>query len=419
MNAHVRPPRLTDGDRLWSNLMTMAEIGALPHGGCCRLALTDEDRQARDLFVRWAREAGCEVSVDPFGNIFATRSGRSRDAAHVLVGSHLDTQPHGGRFDGVLGVLAGLETVRALNELGVETEHAVTVVNWTNEEGVRFSPGLTGSGGFVGAIRSYDTSAISGVGGVPFYPELHRIGYGGSTRLTARIAGYYELHIEQGPVLERAGVSVGVVEGVQGVRWLSVDFTGEDRHAGTTPARDRRDAFMAAARLAVDMRTAALALDDAFRITFGRVSVEPGSINTVPGRVNMTVDLRHSEVSHLDRIDEAIRREVVALHGTEGVEGTVERLMDVAPVRFDPAMQANIETSAAELGIATSRLPSGAMHDASNLATVAPSAMIFVPSRDGISHNENEWTDPIHVADGCEVLARAVLRHAMGDVGPH
>ncbi|MBS7542916.1 Zn-dependent hydrolase [Ancylobacter oerskovii] len=419
--VNLRPdlPRLTDGERLWSDLMAMAKIGALAHGGCCRLSLTDEDRQARDLFVRWAREAGCEVRVDPFGNIFATRAGRSADAAHVLVGSHLDTQPHGGRFDGVLGVLAGLEVVRALNAAGIETEHAVTVVNWTNEEGVRFSPGLTGSGGFVGAIRAYDTAAVTGVDGVPFYPELHRIGYGGAARLTSRLAGYYELHIEQGPVLEGAGATIGIVEGIQGVRWLAVELAGEDRHAGTTPAADRRDAFMAAARLAIDARAAALALDRDFRITFGRVGVEPGSINTVPGRVTMSVDLRHSDVDLLDRVEKEIVEAVAALAGSEGTRGTVTRAMDVAPVRFDAAMQDNIEASASGLGIASQRLPSGAMHDASNLARIAPSAMIFVPSRGGISHNESEWTDPAQVADGCEVLARAVLRHATGKLVPH
>jgi N-carbamoyl-L-amino-acid hydrolase len=416
VNAQSKSGRLTDGRRLWSDLMTMAEIGALPNGGCCRLALTDEDRQARDLFVRWCREAGCEMRIDPFGNIFATRPARTRDAAHVLVGSHLDTQPHGGRFDGVVGVLAGLETVRALNEAGIETEYAVTVVNWTNEEGVRFAPGLTGSSGFVGAIRAYDTSAVTGVGGLPFYPELHRIGYAGSARLTERIAGYYELHIEQGPVLEGAGVSVGIVDGVQGVRWLSIEFNGEDRHAGTTPARDRRDAFMAAARLAVDMRRTALALDEDFRITFGRIGVEPGSVNTVPGRVTMTADLRHSDVGYLDRIEQEFKAAVATLRDSEGVDGVVTRLMDVAPVRFHAAMQETIAAAASELGIATRRLPSGAMHDASNLATVAPSAMIFVPSRGGISHNEREWTEPAHIADGCEVLARAVLGHATGAV---
>lgn len=418
MNRRSGLPRLTNGERLWSDLMEMAEIGALAHGGCCRLSLTDEDRQARDLFVRWAREAACEVRVDPFGNIFATRAGRSPDAAHILVGSHLDTQPHGGRFDGVLGVLAGLEVVRALNEANVETEHAVTVVNWTNEEGVRFSPGLTGSGGFVGVIRADDTAAVTGLGGVPFYPELHRIGYAGSSRLTDPIAGYYELHIEQGPVLERANATIGVVEGIQGVRWLSVELTGEDRHAGTTPAADRRDAFMAAARLAIDARSFALALDTEFRITFGRICVEPGSINTVPGKVTMSVDLRHSDVSLLDRLEAEITRAVAALAGSEGTAGTVTRTMDVAPVRFDAAMQDNIEACAAKLGIATRRLPSGAMHDASNLARVMPSAMIFVPSRGGISHNESEWTDPAQVADGCEVLARAVLRHATAKLVP-
>lgn len=418
MSASAVPARLTDGPRLWADLMTMAGIGALPAGGCCRLSLTDEDRQARDLFAGWCREAGCTVRVDAFGNMFATRPGRAAGAAHVLVGSHLDTQPHGGRFDGVLGVLAGLETVRALNAAGIETERPVTVVNWTNEEGVRFQPGLTGSAGFVGALTAGDEAAITAADGARFFEDLHRTGYAGSAALQIPVAGYYELHIEQGPVLEQAGIAVGVVEGVQGVRWLAVTLTGEDRHAGTTPAGERRDAFMAAARLALDMRTAAALLSPDLRITFGRVTVEPNSTNTVPGRATLAIDLRHSQTALLDRMEGEIRAAVAGLAGSEGVGGTVARLMDVAPVHFDARMQAIIASAAERLGIRTLRLPSGAMHDASNLATVAPAAMIFVPSRGGISHNESEWTEPQHVTEGCEVLAQAVLHHALQPAGP-
>lgn len=404
----MRPRPLTDGERLWADLMTLAEIGALPNGGVCRLALTDADRAARDLFAGWCREAGLALSVDDYGNMFATRAGRRAGVPHVLVGSHLDTQPHGGRFDGALGVLAGLEIVRALDRAGIVTESPITVVNWTNEEGVRFSPGLTGSGGFTGAI---DFSAIRGADGADFRAELARIGYAGQHSDIA-VSAYYELHIEQGPVLERAGASVGVVDGVQGVRWLKIDLQGEDRHAGTTPLADRRDAFMAAARLALDMRAAALGLDPEFRITFGRVTLDPGSVNTVPGGASMTVDLRHRDTALLDGVEEMFRALLAGLEESEGVTGTVERAMNVAPVHFDPDMRQALSEAADAIGAAALTLPSGAMHDASNLAGIAPAAMLFVPSQGGISHNEREWTEPAHIALGCEVLAQAVLRHA-------
>lgn len=409
----ARAGRLTDPGRVWKDLMEIAEIGALPNGGCCRLSLSDEDNAARDLFARWCGDARLTLRVDRWGNMFATRPGRDRDAPHVLIGSHLDTQPHGGRFDGALGVLAGLEVVRALDAAGIETEHPLTIVNWTNEEGVRFSPGLTGSRGFVeaGAAPPAATSAD----GANFGAELARIGYAGDPIGDLRVHAYYEFHIEQGPVLENAGVSIGIVEGVQGVRWLAVDLFGEDRHAGTTPAHDRRDAFMAAARLALDLRAAALAMDEDFRFTIGRVRIEPGSVNTIPGRASLTIDLRHREAGLLDRMEDEIRAAVEGLGASEGVTGSVGRAMDVAPVRFDEAMQRNLDAAAAALGLRSLRLSSGAMHDASNLARIAPTAMLFVPSRGGISHNEAEWTDPADIADGCEVLAQAVARHAMGE----
>lgn len=388
----------------------MARIGAIEDDGCCRLSLTDEDKQARDLFRQWSEAAGCDVRVDQFGNMFAVRPGRSSRAGTVLVGSHLDTQPHGGRFDGVLGVLAGLEIVRALNDANIRTEHPIVVANWTNEEGVRFKPGLTGSSGFVGSL---DSTAVQGLDGADFFAELARIGYAGQPVTDLDPLAYYELHIEQGPFLERAGADVGVVTGVQGVRWFEIELLGRDSHAGTTPMTARSDSFMAASAIALELRKRADALDPEIRFTIGRVEVSPNSTNTIPGRTRLFVDLRHSDAETLDTFERTIPAPVEGLAQAEQVRASVTRLMEVPPVRFSADMQARLHEAAQALGVHPPTLGSGAMHDASNLATVVPTAMVFVQSRDGISHNPQEWSEPSHVTAACEILAQAVLAHAI------
>lgn len=401
--------RLIDPQRLWSTIMEIARIGAIPGGGSCRLSLSDEDRQARDLFASWCLEAGCDVRVDPYGNMFAVRAGKGAGQPSILIGSHLDTQPHGGRFDGVLGVLAGLEIVRTLNDRGIVTERPVVVVNWTNEEGVRFKPGLTGSAGFAGYL---DPAAVTGSDGEDFFAELRRTGYAGTAREGFDVLAYYELHIEQGPVLERADAAVGVVEGIQGVRWYKVSLAGRDAHAGTTPMDSRKDSFMAAAAIAFDLRATALKHDPDLRFTVGKVTVEPNSVNTVPGHAELLIDLRHRDDCVLDRFEDIIAAAVKRGAAQEGVDCAFTRTMTVPPVTFDPAMQERLVEAALQVGVVPERLPSGAMHDASNMARIAPTAMVFVQSRDGISHNPAEWSSPAHVATACEVLARAVLSHA-------
>lgn len=401
---------LVNADRLWQSLMDMASIGAIEGGGCCRLSLTDEDKQARDLFRQWSQAAGCDVRVDQFGNMFAVRPGRLNQAPAVFVGSHLDTQPHGGRFDGVLGVLAGLEIVRALNDAKIETQHPIVVVNWTNEEGVRFKPGLTGSSGFVGSLES---SSIAGLDGADFFTELKRIGYSGQPLLDLEPLAYYELHIEQGPVLERMGAEVGIVTGVQGVRWFEIELLGSDSHAGTTPMSARSDSFMAASAIALDLRKRANALDPEIRFTIGRVEVSPNSTNTIPGRTRLFVDLRHSDNEMLDTFEQTISTVAGDLGRIENVRAQVARLMEVPPVGFSADMQVRLQKSADIIGVDPPTLGSGAMHDASSLATIAPTAMVFVQSRDGISHNPQEWSEPKHVATACEILAQAVLTHAI------
>ncbi|MBK0326212.1 M20 family metallo-hydrolase [Rhodobacteraceae bacterium F11138] len=405
---------LTNGDRLWSALMEMAEIGATSEDGCRRLSLSDEDRKARDLFAGWCRDAGCRLQVDPFGNMFAIRPGTDPDAPLVLIGSHLDTQPHGGRFDGVLGVLAGLEILRALNDAGIATKHPIAIANWTNEEGVRFKPGLTGSKGFAGVL---DRASVQGEAGADYFDELDRIGYAGQRLADFDILAYYELHIEQGPVLETADVAVGIVEGIQGVRWFEVELQGQDAHAGTTPLDSRSDSFMAGAVLASRLRDGALSLDKDIRFTIGRVEVSPNSQNTVPGLTTLHIDLRHGSCAVLDAFEQLMSDTLADVATQEDVQGSIKQTMRVEPVEFDAACQGHLRQAAqATTGTEPVFLPSGAMHDASNLATMVPSAMLFVQSRDGISHNPLEWSEPAHVATACEILAQAVLIHANGPV---
>jgi beta-ureidopropionase / N-carbamoyl-L-amino-acid hydrolase len=400
---------LTDGDRLWSTIMQMGEIGKISDSGCCRLALTEEDRTARDQFGSWCEDAGCTLRVDPFGNMFAIRPGAGPSAPVILIGSHLDTQPHGGRFDGVLGVLAGLETLRALNDANINTEYSIAVVNWTNEEGVRFKPGLTGSKGFAGLL---DAATVEGEAGADYLSELERIGYAGETSVDLEILAYYELHIEQGPVLERAKSPVGIVEGVQGVRWFEVELTGQDAHAGTTPLNSRSDSFMAASALSVRLREEAILLDSDLRFTVGRTEVSPNSQNTIPGRTVLHIDLRHSSPVVLDAFESTMSETLSLIAKQEDVRGRIRQTMRVEPANFDAVCQHHLREAASALGIEPICLPSGAMHDASNLATVTPTAMLFVQSRDGISHNPSEWSEPDHVMTACEILAQAVLSHA-------
>ena len=404
-----RSLQLTCPDRLWSTVMEVALIGSIAGDGSCRLSLTDEDKNARDLFQKWCREAGCTVKIDQFGNIFGIRSGRHNDRGVILMGSHLDTQPHGGRFDGVLGVLAGLEIIRALNDANIETDLPIAVANWTNEEGVRFKPGLTGSKGFINAL---DRTAIIAADDTDFFAELKRIGYAGKPIDDLMIIAYYELHIEQGPVLESVNAPVGIVEGIQGVRWFEIAIAGQDAHAGTTPMENRSDSFMTAACIATTLRSKALELDPQIRFTVGRVDVTPNSQNTIPGMTTFSVDLRHSDEGILDAFEKEIGSTVVDLAAVERVRAEVRRTMVVPPVQFDKEMQGKLFTAAQQVGVRPVSLPSGAMHDASSLATVVPTAMLFVQSKGGISHNPLEWSEAQHVGLACEVLAHAVVSHA-------
>lgn len=402
-----------DGDRLWASLMAMAEIGATEKGGNCRLALTDLDREGRDLFVRWCEAAGCTVTVDRIGNIFARRPGRDDTLAPIVTGSHLDTQPTGGRFDGVLGVLAGLEVVRSLNDLGIETERPVEVVCWTNEEGSRFAPSMVASGVFAGKFDLDKVLQIADPAGLTMGDELERIGYAGSEAVGARpIHKYLELHIEQGPILEATGKDIGIVTGGQGMRWYELTLTGVESHAGTTPMERRHDALLGAARL-VELANR-IGRDHApdGRTTVGMIDSYPNSRNVIPGRVFLTFDFRHPEEDALAAMDTALRDGIGAVAGALGLEADLRQVLDSPPVPFDEGCIEAVRSAAAKHGYGARDIISGAGHDACNIAAVAPTAMIFVPCIDGISHNEIEDIKPEWATAGGQVLLDAMLELA-------
>jgi len=401
-----------NGERLWASLMELARIGATAKGGVCRLAASDLDGEARRLFIRWCEEAGCTVSVDRIGNIFARRPGRNPDLPSVMTGSHLDTQPTGGRFDGAYGVMAGLELVRTLNDLGYETEAPVEIVAWTNEEGSRFSPAMVGSGAFTGvfeldaALATRDNTAPAlTLGG-----ELERIGFAGPAPVGARtVAAYFEAHIEQGPILEAAGLPIGIVTGAQGQRWYEITVTGQEAHAGPTPMPRRRDALVGAARMIDAVNKIGHANAPYACATVGFVEVSPNSRNTIPGRVFLTVDFRHPEDAVLTAMDQELRAACAIAAATQNLEVDVKEFWYFPPTPFAPDLVGKVREAAAVQGLPHQDIISGAGHDAVYMARVAPTAMIFVPCVGGISHNEIEDAKPDDLTAGGNVLLNAVL----------
>jgi N-carbamoyl-L-amino-acid hydrolase len=404
-----------NGERLWASLMELATIGATEKGGVCRLAASDLDGEARRLFISWCEAAGCAVTVDRIGNIVARRPGRNPDLPPVMAGSHLDTQPTGGRFDGAYGVMAGLEVVRTLNDLGYETEAPIEIVAWTNEEGSRFSPAMVGSGVFAGvftldqALSTRDNNAPD----LTLGDELGRIGFAGPEPVGGRpVAAYFEAHIEQGPILEAAGLPVGIVTGAQGQRWYEITVMGQEAHAGPTPMPRRRDALVGAARMidAVNRIGHAHAPDAC--ATVGFVQVSPNSRNTIPGRVFFTVDFRHPEDAVLSAMDRELREACTAAAASQNLEAAVEEFWYFPPTPFDPGLVGKVREAAAAQGYPHRDIISGAGHDAVYMARIAPTAMIFVPCVGGISHNEIEDAKPEDLTAGCNVLLNALLESA-------
>ncbi len=399
-----------DSERLWGTLMETARIGGTAKGGICRLTLTDLDRQVRDWFIERCQAVGCTITVDRMGNIFARRPGRDNSLKPIAFGSHLDTQPTGGKFDGVLGVLAGLEVLRTLEDAGYETQAPIELINWTNEEGARFAPAVMGSGVFAGKLKLETVLARQDKDGLTVGGELDRIGFTGPERCGDHALGaFIELHIEQGPILEAEEKEVGIVTGVQGIRWYELTVTGRDAHAGTTPMKHRHDAFQGAARLAVALDALAREHGPTAVVTIGIVTVEPGSTNVVPGKVKLTVDLRDPRFEKLEAIEAQMKAKIAEIEAALGLEIGLVTTWAAAPIHFDERCIDAVRQAADAAGFAHREIVSGAGHDAAHISAVAPAAMIFVPCLDGISHNEEESITQGQAAAGAEVLLRTVL----------
>jgi beta-ureidopropionase / N-carbamoyl-L-amino-acid hydrolase len=402
-----------DGKRLWDSLMQMAEIGATPKGGVRRLTLTEVDKRGRDRFRELCEQAGLAVRVDSIGNIFARRDGRNPTRLPVLIGSHLDSQPSGGKFDGALGVLGGLEVMHTLNDLGIATEAPIELVNWTDEEGSRFGHSLMGSGVWAGVYALDHVYGLTDTGGVTVADALTTIGYRGDTPAQAFPAdAYFELHIEQGPILERHGRDIGIVTGAQAQIWYDIVATGQESHAGTTPPSARKDALTCAARIIDLVDRTMRARGEAGRGTVGQLFVSPNSRNVIPGEVRFSVEFRHPDEAELDRIEAQFSREVGFIARDSGVSVGLRKLFRIPAQPFDEACVGLVREAVRRLGYTSEDIVSGAGHDAVYVARRVPTAMIFTPCKDGLSHNEAEDMKPEEAEAGCQVLFEAALARA-------
>ena len=399
-------------DRLMGRIFHLGEIGALPGGGVKRLALTDEDRAGRDLVTGWMREMGLRLTTDRIGNVWGIRPG-TEDLAPVMMGSHIDSVATGGLYDGVLGVLAGLEVVERLNDAGIRTRHPLAVGFFTNEEGARFAPDMMGSGANQGALDMDQMLATTGIDGKTVGAELERIGYVGAEPAgTLRPACFLEIHVEQGPVLEEEGIEIGAVTGVQGISWTEFTIAGVSNHAGNTPMRLRHDAGIVAVRIAAEARAIADDLGPPQVATVGVIEFGPGLVNVVPEHARLTVDLRNTDDAVLKAAEARLHAAATRFAAAEGCTVSSRTLARFAPVPFDPETVDLIASTAEALGHSVKRMPSGAGHDAQMFAPNCPTAMIFVPSKDGLSHNVREHTDPEQIRAGADVLLQVALARA-------
>jgi beta-ureidopropionase / N-carbamoyl-L-amino-acid hydrolase len=405
--------RRIDGQRLWDSLMRMAEIGATPRGGVRRLALSAEDARGRERFREWCEALGLSVRVDAMGNMFARREGRDPQRPPVLFGSHLDSQPSGGKFDGALGVLAGLEVMRSLRDLDITTDAPLELVNWTDEEGSRFGRSLTGSGVWAGVYPEAEILDARDAEGITVGAALDGIGARGPQPATAFPAdAYFELHIEQGPILEREGKTIGIVTGAQAQIWWDARVAGQDSHAGTTPPSARRDALLGAARIIDLVDRLMRARGEDGRGTVGFLQVQPNSRNVVPGEARFSVEFRHPDTAEVERLATEFPREAAAIARSANVDLELTELFRFPHQPFDPDCVDLVRQAAAKLGVPAREIVSGAGHDAVYVARRIPAAMIFTPCKDGLSHNEAESILPEQAEAGCQVLFEAVLARA-------
>lgn len=403
-----------NGQRLWDSLEEMALIGPGIAGGCNRQTLTDADNAGRHLFQDWCLAAGLSMGVDSMGNMFATREGTDPAALPVYMGSHLDTQPTGGKYDGVLGVLAGLEVIRSLNDLGIKTKHPIVVTNWTNEEGARFAPAMLASGVFAGILTEDYAKARRDAEGLVFGEELARIGWVGTEKTGARkMHAMLELHIEQGPILEAEGKEIGVVTHGQGLWWLEITLTGKDAHTGSTPMNMRVNAGLGMARITERVHQIAMSHQPGAVGAVGQVKVFPNSRNVIPGRVIFTVDIRSPELAKLSEMKAEVLRAAHAVAAELGLGCAIEEVGHFDPVAFDPGLVKTVRASAEKLGYSHMDIVSGAGHDACWINRVAPTVMIMCPCVDGLSHNEAESISLEWAAAGADVLLHAVMQTAV------
>ena len=397
--------------RLWDSLMETAVFGATPKGGIKRLTLSDEDKRVRDWFKSECEKLGCKVEVDEVGNMFATRPGKRQDLLPIAMGSHLDTQPTGGKFDGVLGVLGALEALRTMVDMGYETNAPIMIVNWTNEEGSRFAPAMLCSGVYAGVFTPEFAYSREDRSGIKFGDELSRIGYKGPHKAGAiKFSAMFELHIEQGPILEAEDKIIGIVTGVQGMRWYEVTVTGQESHTGATPMLLRKNALLAAARMIEATHQVGMAHLPGVA-SVGLIENKPNSRNVVPGEVFFTVDLRHPDETILDKMEKAFRAALPKIAAETNVTFEEKRIWNSPAVKFATELIKCVKQGAERAGLPTREMASGAGHDAAYIARVAPTTMIFVPCLGGISHNEAESTTQAECAAGAQVLLNAVLAH--------
>lgn len=402
-----------NSSRLWDSLMEMAQIGATNKGGCNRQALTDMDKQGRDLFVRWCKEIGCQIIIDEIGNIFARRGGKNNELPAVITGSHLDTQPTGGKFDGVYGVLAGLEVLRTLHENDIETEHPIEVVVWTNEEGARFSPACMGSGVWSGNLSIEDIYQKQDKDGKTVGDELKRIGYQGDVAAKPRsIKAAFEAHIEQGPILEKQHKQIGIVTGIQGLRWYELVLHGKPCHAGPTPMEDRVDPVQALLPILQCCYDLAAQNGPWGRATVGDIQVTPGSPNTVPESIKVLIDIRHPKAGVIKAMADEFTTKLAQVCDLMKVQYQLTEAWRMKVTEFDQTCITAVEQSVAVLGYSAMKMVSGAGHDSLYVAEKVPTSMIFVPCEDGLSHNEAENAHIEDLAAGANVLLNAILKMA-------
>lgn len=399
-----------DSARLWGDIHETAKFGATPKGGVKRLTLGPEDKQVRDWFRTACEAAGCKVSVDALGTMFAIRPGRDMSKPPIGIGSHLDTQPTGGKYDGILGTLAALEVVRAMNDAGIETEYPVCVCNWTNEEGSRYAPAMMASAAYAGDYTTDDILGRKDADGITVAQALDTIGYRGTDAVgQQKFSAFVELHIEQGPLLEAENKTIGVVDRGQGIMWYDGTIAGFASHAGTTPMPLRKDALAAFSEVVLAVERIARDLGPNAVGTIGEIKIDNPSRNVVPGDLTFTVDIRSSESATLDKLHDALQRAVAEIIARRNVKITIEQIWRKEPTVFDTKLVDAVETATKEMGYSHRRITSGAGHDACNLAAVVPAAMIFVPCKDGVSHNELEDATQADCTAGANVLLHTVL----------